>query len=377
MSTVIVRLPASRPRRYDIRIEPGLLGQLGACVTRLTGGRYRFAVVISDSTVGPLYGRAAIRSLAAADIRAELLTFPAGEAHKTIASAQRLWDGLARLPVERATPVIALGGGVAGDVAGFVAACYLRGLPVVQVPTTLLACVDSSVGGKTGVDHPVAGKNSIGAFHQPIGVLIDPLLLASLPQREWSCGLAESVKHGVALDAKFFAWLKSHADELADIARRPNRRVAESADLLVRLIRWNCRIKAAVVSADERESGLRSVLNFGHTVGHAIEALAGFGRLHHGEAVGIGMMVATRIAVARGLADAKLADELGSLLDRLGLPAAVPGRLPAGEIVRWTKKDKKVRGGAVRFVLPAGIGRTKIVNDVSAEEISRAIEASR
>ncbi|MDD4890686.1 MAG: 3-dehydroquinate synthase [Phycisphaerae bacterium] len=371
MNIVKVKLPAGAARAYDIRIQPGLLDELGRQTVRIAGAGS--VVIISDTNVGPLYGARAERACAAAGLRCELLTFPAGEEHKTIATAAKLWDGLAAQSVERATPVVALGGGVVGDVAGFVAACYLRGLPVVQVPTTLLACVDSSVGGKTGVDHPVAGKNMIGAFHQPSGVLIDPLLLASLPQREWSCGLAESVKHAVALDAKFFRWLASRAEQFAAIAARPASEVVRQADTLAELIRWNCRIKAAIVAADEHEAGLRSLLNFGHTTGHAIETLAGFGHVRHGEAVSMGMAVATRIAVGRGLVDSALLDQLLGLLTRMNLPTAVPAGLSPGEIIKLTTKDKKVRGGRVRFVLPFAMGQAKLFDDVTPSELERAI----
>jgi 3-dehydroquinate synthase len=375
MKLVRVQLPPGDGHSYTVRIQPGLLDQLGRELARLTAARS--AVIISDSNVGALYGQRAARALAAAGIRAEMLTFPAGEENKHVQTCVRLWDGLARMTVERATPVVALGGGVAGDVAGFVAACYLRGLPVVQVPTTLLACVDSSVGGKTGVDHAQGGKNAIGAFHQPIGTLIDPLLLSSLPGREWSCGLAESVKHGLALDAKFLALLERRADDLAALVRSPAKQTGEQAAMVGDLIAANCRIKAAVVMADEREAGLRAVLNLGHTVGHAVEALSGFGRLRHGEAVSIGMVVATRLAVGRALVEPSLLDRVVALLSRMALPTAVPGSLTAERVVAMTMKDKKVRGGKVRVVLPVGPGHTTIVDDIATGELSAAIEASR
>lgn len=374
MKLIPVQLPARPAQEYAIAIKPGLLGEIGAGISRLA--RCRSVAVISDSNVGPLYGKRAMLSLAEAEIRGELLTFRAGEEHKTVATCARLWDSLAEMTIERATPIIALGGGVVGDVAGFVSACFLRGLPVVQVPTTLLACVDSSVGGKTGVDHPKAGKNSIGAFHQPIGVLIDPLLLASLPGREWSCGLAESVKHGVILDGEFLDWLDERAEALARLVRAPAEQTAKQVDMLCELIAANCRIKASVVAADEREAGLRAVLNFGHTVGHAIETLAGFGRLRHGEAVSIGMAVATRLGVARGLAERGMLDRLVSLLARLGLPTTIPPDMPAERIIALTAKDKKVRDGKVRFVLPAAAGKAQIVDDVSEAELAAAIGAS-
>ncbi len=375
MSAVRIELPGAGPTAYDIHVEPGVLDRLGPIAGRLA--KAPSAAVISDSNVGPLYGQRAVRSLTEAGLAARLVTFPAGEQHKHLATVCRLWDELAGMRVERASPLVALGGGVVGDVAGFVAACYLRGMPVFQVPTTLLACVDSSVGGKTGVDHPQAGKNMIGAFHQPLAVLIDPLLLATLPPREWSCGLAESIKHGVIRDADFLAWLEDNADGLLELAENSERLVPAQAACLIELIERNCRIKAAVVSADEKESGLRAILNFGHTVGHAVEALGGFSRLLHGEAVSIGMVVETRIAVARGLASPALLDRLAGLLARLRLPTAVPGEVSVGDLLALAGKDKKVRAGRMRFVLPAGPGRVEIVDDVTADQIADAVEASR
>ena len=372
MSVIPVQLPAAASRGYEIRIEPGLLARLGAAVAKLADAPT--AAVISDSHVGPLYGRRAVETLRAAGFSTELLTFTAGEPHKTLETCAALWDGLSRLRIERGSPVVALGGGVVGDVAGFVASAYLRGLPVVQVPTTLLACVDSSVGGKTGVNHPVAGKNMIGAFHQPIGVLIDPLGLGTLPPAEWCCGLAESVKHGVIRDAEFFAWLDDRADDLSQLAAAPADRIDAMAQRLAELIAANCRIKAAVVAADERESGLRAILNFGHTLGHAIETLAGYDRMRHGEAVSIGMMAEARIASARGLFAPAELDRLTRLLGRLGLPVAPPAGLDLARLLQLAGKDKKVRKGKVRFVLPTRIGATTIVDDVRADEIATALD---
>ncbi|MCG3178111.1 MAG: 3-dehydroquinate synthase [Phycisphaerae bacterium] len=375
MSVVKVRLADARAADYDILIEPGCFARLGTTVAGWAPAPT--AAIVSDSNVAALHGRAALDSLRAAGYTAELLTFPAGEEHKHLGTCQLLWDGLAGMRTERASPVVALGGGVTGDVAGFVAAAYLRGLPVVQVPTTLLAAVDSSVGGKTGVNHPVAGKNIIGAFHQPVGVVIDPLLLATLGRREWACGLAESVKHGVIRDAAFFAWIEQRAGELSDLAAHADRRLPDAADTVVELIEANCRIKAAVVSADEREAGLRAILNFGHTVGHALEAVGRYDLLRHGEAVSIGMVVESRLALSRGLIDASLLDRLIALLAALGLPVHVPDAIATTDAVGLLHKDKKVKAGRVRYVLPTGLGATTIVADVTSEQVSAAIDASR
>lgn len=375
MSRVDVELAAPASAGYSIHIEPGLFGQLADRVKALAPAPS--AVIISDNTVGDLYGDTARAALQAAGYDASMMTFPPGEGSKNLQWMQVLWDGMAKARVERASPVVALGGGVVGDMAGFVAATYLRGLPVVQVPTTLLAAVDSSVGGKTGVNHETAGKNMIGAFHQPVGVLIDPLLMRTLPPREWSCGLAESVKHGVIRDAAFFDWIEQHADTLAGIAQHAADRVESHAGTLVELLRRNCEIKAAVVAADERESGLRAILNFGHTIGHAIEALAGYGGLRHGECVSIGMAVETRIAVDCGLVEAALLDRLVSLLVRLNLPVSVPGDVTTQAVLDLAARDKKVKAGRVRYVLPRVMGETQIVDDVTPDQVAAALESCK
>ncbi len=366
MRTVTVALGE---RSYDILIDAGLLADVGERARAVAGGRS--AVVVTDSNVGPLYGAKVAASLTAAGYATHVATFPAGEPHKTLATVADLFDQVfaAPTPPERSTVVVALGGGVAGDIGGFLAATLLRGVPLVQVPTSLLAMVDSSVGGKTGVDH-AAGKNLIGAFHQPRGVLVDTDTLATLPRVEMASGLAECIKHGVIRDETLLTWIETRADALTGGDR----------EALGELIARNVAIKADVVAADERESGVRAHLNFGHTIGHAIEAVAGIrpgaaagDYLRHGHCVALGMVAAGRIAVARGLLDEPDAARIESLLAVVGLPTRLDG-LNADELLAIMRRDKKVRAGAIRFVLPDGaLGRVALCADVTDAEIRDAI----
>jgi 3-dehydroquinate synthase len=281
------------------------------------------------------------------------LEVPAGEETKCVAQAERLWNALADAKTDRKSVVIAAGGGVVGDLAGFVAATYARGLPFFQMPTTLLAQVDSSVGGKVGINLPQA-KNIVGAFWQPAGVLIDLDALATLPDREYRAGLAEVVKYGVILDAEFFEYLERHVDSL--VARQP--------EILEHIVAQSCRLKARVVEQDEREeTGLRAVLNYGHTFCHAIETVTGYGRFLHGEAVAIGMVCASRLAERMGRIERSITERQLSLLSRLGLPIAA-GDLDAGQILAAMQHDKKVERGRLRFVLPDRIGHVSLVGDV-------------
>ena len=321
-------------------------GLLDACGAELREAlpRRRLAI-ISDDTVAPLY---AARLRAACDAPAPaLFTIPAGEPSKTRKQWSRLTDELLAAGYGRDSAILALGGGVVGDLAGFVAATYLRGIPVVQLPTTLLAMIDAAVGGKTGVDTK-AGKNLVGAFHHPVLVVADPRALRTLPLAHLRNGLAEAVKHGVIASPADFVWLASN---VASIAREggPADEVAE------RLVRRNIQIKADVVARDERENGVRKILNFGHTIGHALEAASGFTRTH-GECGAIGMVVEARIAHRVGVGDAGLADAIATVLHDAGLPTAVPSSLPDEAVLAATRTDKKARGGAVEFALPAKLG---------------------
>ncbi len=320
----------------------GLLGSLpGLLRERCPAARY---AVISDSHVADLYGRRALDALRAAGLRADLFPFPCGEWNKTRATWADLTDALLKAHVGRDGAVVALGGGVTGDLAGFVAATYLRGIPYVQVPTSLLAMIDAATGGKTGVDVP-AGKNLVGAFHQPRFVLADVETLATLPKAHVAAGMAEALKHGVVADAAYFEAVVADAAALR----------ARDLAALERVVDRGVAIKEAIVAADPREAGRRAVLNFGHTVGHAVEARSGYA-FSHGEAVAIGMAVEAALAEALGVAGAGLADAVLGGLQAFALPVTLPADLPAEDLLDAMRGDKKVREGAVRFALPRRIG---------------------
>jgi 3-dehydroquinate synthase len=350
-------------RSYDVRVGPGLLSRLGEVVgefENVTG-----AAVVSDSRVAELYAAAAIESLRSAGVRPALIVFPAGESSKNLRTVSAVLDELFAVSpaIDRDSLIVALGGGVTGDLAGFVAATALRGLRWMQCPTTLLADVDASVGGKTGVDHQ-AGKNLIGAFHQPGAVLIDVQTLKTLADRELRSGLAECVKHAVIADGGLLDFIEDHAQAL----------FARDEPALTELIARNVAIKAGFVSADEREAGRRAHLNFGHTIGHAIETLTGYGTISHGEAVSLGMVAACRLAAGLGLIEAEVAERIQGVLERLGLPVRWD-RLDAEQVWRIMLHDKKARGGQVRMVLPVVLGEAAVFEDISPEAIRRAIES--
>ena len=357
--TVTVELAG---RSYDVRIGEGVADDVGATV--MLAESVTRAVVISDQTVSGLYGPKMLHSLADAGIRADLIDFPPGEPNKTLATCGKLYDRIFALdpPVDRGCMIVALGGGVPGDVAGFIAATTLRGLRWVQCPTTLLADVDASVGGKTGVDHPT-GKNLIGAFHQPRGVFIDVEALQTLPAAELGNGLAECIKHAVIRDANMLEFLEDNARAI----------LACRSDVLTELIARNVAIKAAVVSADEREAGERAHLNFGHTVGHAIETLAGHAGVPHGNAVSLGMVAECHMAVHRGLIEQDAAANVEYLLGLFHLPIRTPG-LDANEIWRIMRHDKKARDAQVRIVLPVVIGQAAVFDDITPEMVTDAVE---
>jgi 3-dehydroquinate synthase len=326
---------------YPVHVEPGLLRSLHDLVTQALPGRK--LVLITDDMVDLHFEEWARKG----DIRLKpdlKLTFLAGEASKTRGTWATLTDRMLAAGFGRDSAVIALGGGVVGDLAGFVAATYLRGIPFVQVPTTLLAMLDASVGGKVGVDTP-QGKNLIGAFHPPVLVAADPHTLLSLPERDYRGGMAEAVKHGLIADAEYFAWIESHAAELA----------ARDIAALTHLVRRSVEIKAEVVEGDEREEGRRAILNVGHTIAHAIEQVSGYA-VPHGEAVAIGMVAECRIAEATaGLATGS-ADRVAALLTRLGLPTRLTHPLPITGLLDAMQHDKKNRAGVIRLALPAAIG---------------------
>lgn len=358
--TLTVRTAAVPLRdHYDVISGRGVLGQLGALARARLNARRAF--VITDSVAWPLLGALAEEALRCADLPWHVLPIPAGEANKTTAEAERLWGRLAKLGAERADPIIAVGGGVVGDLAGFVAATYVRGVPFVQVPTTLLAQVDSSIGGKVAVDHPLA-KNIIGAFKAPDFVLVDTALLASLPPVQVSAGLAEVLKHGVVFDPALFEQLERGAEELRDL----------QPDQMLDAVRRNLAIKARVVEEDEFEHGPRMLLNYGHTLGHAIEAAAGYDRYLHGQAVSLGMVAEGWMAVQLGLlANADFA-RVERTLARLGLPIRAEG-LDAEAVLAATRRDKKVRQGRLTWVLPTRLGEATRTTDVPPALAERAL----
>lgn len=341
MHTVRVPLAA---RSYDICIGRGLLPSLGPRCRKLQLGSR--CAVIADSQTAPRFGETALASLTQAGFNPSLITFKAGEPSKSTREAARCYDQLAAHRLERRSFVVALGGGVVGDLAGFVAATYLRGIPFVQVPTTLLAQVDSSVGGKVGINLP-AGKNLVGAFHQPRLVLCDLDTLQTLPPREYRAGLAEIIKYGIIQDPALFRRLERNLPKLLD--RMPQE--------LGHIIARSCRIKAAVVGQDETESGLRAILNFGHTIGHGLEAISRYGQYLHGEAISIGQIAAARISQSLQGMPATDVERIQTLFERAGLPTTV--RLTPRtqeQLLNALQLDKKVQGGLVKFVLATRIG---------------------
>jgi 3-dehydroquinate synthase len=360
MQTVRVNLG---PRSYDIALTTGNPAGVGPFARRCLP-RSKLALVACDANT-QRHGRAVEAAVTDAGFRTGLAVVPAGEESKSLEQASRLYDALYELAADRQTAVVAVGGGVVGDLAGFAAATYNRGLPLVMVPTTLLAMVDSSVGGKTGVNHP-KGKNLIGAFHQPAGVWIDTAFLDTLPEREYLSGLAEIVKYGVILDAEFFAHLEANAAAVR--ARDPA--------VLVPVIARCCRLKADVVERDEREeTGLRAVLNYGHTFAHAFEAVGGYGGWLHGEAVAAGMVCAGRLAERRGLVGPELTDRQRHLLEVFSLPTRPRREWPADELLAAMRRDKKAAAGRLRFVLPTRLCELKLFDDVPESLVREVVES--
>ena len=347
-------------RSYPIRIGRGLLGEPGLFDPFLAGSR---AMVVTNGVVGEHYLERTLASLPGR-VRAETLTLPDGEAFKTLATFSEIIDALVAGRHDRGTTIIALGGGVVGDVAGFAASAYQRGVAYIQVPTTLLALVDSSVGGKTAVNHP-GGKNLIGAFHQPRCVIADLATLDTLPERELRAGLAEVIKYGVIFDAGFFAWIEAHLTAL----------LARDTAALRHAVARSCEIKAEVVRADEREAGTRMILNYGHTFGHALEAVTGYGTLLHGEAVAIGMVLAADLAARRDLLPAKDADRIREVVSGAGLPVAPPP-VDADAILTAMGMDKKAASGRIRLVLPVRIGAVEITDRVPPAAITAVLEGT-
>ena len=364
MSPAPTRIKISLPQRsYEAVISSGLLLQAGAHLRKLHGTR-NVLFVVTVPPVRKRWGKKLTDSLAAAGFTAKIVDMPDGERHKNIATVEALAEKLTRLGAERNAVILAFGGGVVGDVAGMLASIYMRGVDVVQIPTTVLAQVDASIGGKTGVNLRT-GKNLLGTFHQPLAVLIDPSVLTTLPEREFRAGLYESLKCGVIGNAGLFR-------RLENVGVKPLRKDAAA---LQWVIAESVRLKAEVVSADEREGGLRRILNFGHTIGHALESESNYRHFLHGEAVAWGMIGATHIAAATGRLDRKTANQITEAILTLGALPEVTAK--SRKILELLRTDKKTMHGAVHFVLPTRIGAVEIVNDVPEAAIIEAVDALR
>lgn len=354
----VIHIEVSQP--YDVTVQCGSLARAGEIMQSITDCAK--LCVVTDSHVGPLHLPTLEASLRTAGFDVITCTLPAGEQHKTLASIQRIYDAFLSSRIDRQTPLLSLGGGVVGDMTGFAAATILRGVPFVQIPTSLLSMVDASVGGKTGIDHP-CGKNLIGAFHQPAAVLVDPAVLTTLPRRELCGGLAECIKHEIIRDSSGFEVLEAEVP----------RALRLDLDYLVDLLAHNISIKARVVEADPFEKAERAHLNFGHTFGHAIETVSNY-TYSHGEAVAMGMVAASRAAVSLGMLEAAAADRISRVIARAGLPTGEM-ILDTDAIVNAMAFDKKVAGKRLRFVLPDRIGHVVIRDDLSPQIIRRAVES--
>ena len=365
---MIVSVPLAE-RSYPIIIEGGALAALPVLPDAALPGEI---ALFSNASVAPLYAEALTAQLEGLGQSVVRFDMGDGEQFKSLATVEAAFDALAAARFSRRGAIWALGGGVTGDLSGFVAACWMRGVSWVQVPTTLLAMVDSSVGGKTGVNHPRA-KNLLGAFWQPQAVISDPDCLRTLPPRQVRAGLAEVIKYGVIDDADFFGWLETNLDDA----------LALKSEALTHVIARSCEIKAQVVGQDERESdgiGRRAILNYGHTVGHAIEAVGAYGALLHGEAIAIGMMVEAQLAIQLGVTGASEGAELwrrqGRLFERCDLPTSVPAHLSWPDLWAAMALDKKNRGASVNFILPAALGEMVKIENVSQDAVKRALETS-
>lgn len=351
MKSVQVQL---EDRSYDIDIQAGFWKKIPAQLVRLFP--HRSWVVVTAKPIARLYAEK-LKSLAALSVLNKMIVLPDGEKYKTLQTVEKIYQSLVRCKADRQTAIVVVGGGVVGDMGGFAAATYLRGIPFVQVPTTLLAQVDSSVGGKTGVDL-MEGKNLVGAFYQPQWVAIDTDFLKTLSEREYLCGLAEVVKYGVIWDSDFFSYLEKNVSGL----------LARKNSILETVIQRSCAIKAEVVSKDEREGGLRAILNFGHTLGHAVETLTGYDKIKHGEGVACGMAFAARLSFARGLCPQTVSQRLEKLLVALGLPVTWPS-FSKSQYARVMSVDKKASAGTINYVAVRNIGEAVMLK-MTPQEIT-------
>ncbi|TVQ45107.1 MAG: 3-dehydroquinate synthase [Gloeocapsa sp. DLM2.Bin57] len=355
MQTISVKLPQNP---YEIAIAPGILTEVGNYLLNLKLGKK--ILVISNREIFDFWGDIVVTSLEEAGFNLTIHLIPAGESHKHLDSISKIYDLALEHRLERNSTFLALGGGVIGDMTGFAAATWLRGVNFIQVPTTLLAMVDASIGGKTGVNHPL-GKNLIGAFYQPKLVLIDPSVLKTLPNREWRAGMAEVIKYGVIWDKELFSKLEATPtlNSMSEL----------TPDLLETIITRSCQAKVDVVTQDEKEGGLRAILNYGHTIGHALESLTGYNTLSHGEAVGIGMIMAGEIATRLNLWTSAENERQNQLIVKAGLPTTVNQSLDINAIITALSSDKKVKDGKIRFILPTAIGKAIMTDNVPTELI--------
>lgn len=368
-SVIKVNLPQES---YEIVIQSGSLDTLGGRMASLKLGKK--VLIVSNPTVFPHYGEIAIASLEQAGYQVSTCILPDGENYKNLESIQKIYDTAIAQRLERSSTMVALGGGVIGDMTGFAAATWLRGINFVQVPTTLLAMVDASIGGKTGVNHP-QGKNLIGAFYQPKLVLIDADVLKTLPVREFRAGMAEVIKYGVIWDRELFAMMEARPqlDEMNHVTESTTTGESLINEILIR----SCQAKADVVGKDEKEAGLRAILNYGHTIAHAVESLTGYTRINHGEAVGIGMVAAGKIAANLNMWKDTETQRQNALVTKAGLPTQIPQDLDIEQIIDTLQLDKKVKSGKVRFILPTQIGVVTITDEVPAETIRQVLEEMR
>ncbi|MFC1767647.1 3-dehydroquinate synthase [Candidatus Margulisiibacteriota bacterium] len=356
---------------YDINVGAGILGELGGILKK--ENNLEKLIVITDPLVNELWGSTLRSSLKSSGFSFEIIEIPRGERYKNLKIAYKLYDRLLKLEAHRDCCVIAFGGGVIGDLAGFVASTYMRGTYLVHVPTTLLAQVDASIGGKTSVNHP-KGKNLIGVFYQPLFVCCDVEMLTSLPQKEIRTGLAEVIKYGVIEDEDFFKFLESNSHQLNTKAFEEKDTLKAALKVWQIIVTESCKIKARVVGQDEKERGLRMILNFGHTIGHAIETLTKYSSYTHGEAVAIGMVAAAMISKEMKMLDEDSVNRIKGLLEKLKLPTSVDG-LYAKRIIRNLRVDKKIREGKIKFVLPKKIGKVEIRDDVPIQIVRKVLKS--
>lgn len=360
-SVINVNLPQ---QSYEIAIAPSSLDELGQKMSKLNLGKK--VLVVSNPSIFKHYGERTVKSLTLAGYEVASYNLPPGERYKTLNSIEKLYDVTLENRLERSSTMVALGGGVIGDMTGFAAATWLRGINVIQVPTTLLAMVDSAIGGKTGVNHP-HGKNLIGAFHQPRLVLISPETLKTLPMREFRAGMAEVIKYGVIWDAELFTQMEGtkHLNQLRYM----------KPEFIEYILTRSCQAKADVVAKDEKEGGLRAILNYGHTIGHAVESLTNYRLLKHGEAVAIGMVAAGQIALELGMWTPEDSKRQNALIEKAGLPTRLPPGLDIEAMIDTLQLDKKVRDGKLRFVLPTQMGVVTVTDEVPTETIRRVLQS--